>query len=179
MTSVLPGQIYSPIIKVIYSILKVNKKRLLKEIIFILFIAILFGLTYNSFSEQKISLIYKPFVLKDNSNLTIKDIRIIHKQKDALFIDTRDKDEYEAGHIPDAVNIPAGMARSKKMEILNQLPKDIQIITYCANPNCHIAERLAGEIQFLKFKSVTVFKGGWEAWQSTTTHPAKEGRNVR
>ncbi len=37
-----------------------------------------------------------------------KDIHIYTKQKDAVLVDLREPEEYKAGHIPGAVNIPAG-----------------------------------------------------------------------
>jgi rhodanese-related sulfurtransferase len=142
-----------------------NKSKHVKEMSIIVFAAVILGFLYNSFSEQKVPLIYKPFAPKSGSMLTVQEVNLIYKQKDALFIDARDKEEYEAGHIPGALNIPAGLGRTKKMALLNKLPKDIRIVVYCSNAACHKARRLAKEMLFLKFSSISVFEGGWETWE--------------
>ena len=140
--------------------------KMFKETIIIVFISVLSALIFNSMSEQQIPFIYHPYTFAQDRQLTIDDIKRIHKNKEALFIDARSVEEYQEGHISDAINIPAGMGRTKKMEMLNQIPKDLQIIVYCEDSQCHMAERLAKEMQYLKFASVTVFEGGWKEWCS-------------
>ena len=44
-----------------------------------------------------------------------------------LLLDVRTRDEFEAGHIPDAINIPIDELRSR----LADLPRDRQIAAYC------------------------------------------------
>lgn len=46
----------------------------------------------------------------------------------SVIIDTRTKEEYELGHIGGALNIPVDELRGR----LNEVPKDKQIIVYCA-----------------------------------------------
>ena len=147
-----------------------KKVKFIKEISIILFISILAGFTYNGISDQQIPLLYKPFIVESGSTLSISDARMIHKYKSALFIDARIKEEFDAGHIPDAINIPANLGRSDKIKLLEQLPKNLQIIVYCENPQCHFAERMAKEMHYMKFKSVVVFNGGWDAWNSTESN---------
>lgn len=147
-----------------------KKNKFIKEISIILFISILAGFTYNGISDQQIPLIYEPFIVESGSTLSISDARRINKYKSALFIDARIKEDFNAGHIPDAINIPANLSRSNKIELLEQLPKNLQIIVYCENPQCHFAERMAKEMQYMKFKSVIVFDGGWDVWNSTESN---------
>lgn len=143
-----------------------NKKKYLREILIIFLISILVGFAYNEISEQQLPLIYKPFKIEGGRKLSLTDVQRIHKQRNALFIDARIKEEYNAGHIPDAINIPANLNRSKKIDLWDEIPKNLQIIIYCEDPQCHFAERLAKEMQYMKFTSVVVFDGGWDAWNS-------------
>lgn len=53
----------------------------------------------------------------------------------ALLIDVRPPEEYEAGHIPGAVNIPL-KALPKR---LANLPKGKEIVAYCRGPYCLLA----------------------------------------
>ncbi len=151
-----------------------QKKRIIKEIMIMVSISVLTGFVYNCISEQQIPLIYHPNIIENDKILSLSEIKIIYKNKEALFIDTRIVEEFEAGHIPDAVNIPSGLERSKKIELLNQIPRDLQIIVYCENPQCNMAERLAKEMQYLKFTSVAVFEGGWDEWNSKINSEAED-----
>jgi len=56
------------------------------------------------------------------------NIRMTGKQK-AVLIDTRNPDEYQSGHIPGAINIPADYMKVEP----SRLPKDksTTIIFYC------------------------------------------------
>ncbi len=160
----LPDPIFETDINMLVKKLDKQKKRIIKEIIIIIFISITSALIYNLVSEQPISIVYHPYIIKNDKLLSFSDIERIHKNKEALFIDARTVEEYEEGHIPDAMNIPVELGRSKKMELLNQLSKNLQIIVYCENSQCSMAERLAKEIQYLQFKYVAVYEGGWDEW---------------
>ena len=52
---------------------------------------------------------YNVFVLLSEGNdipvLPVKDSYHVFREKATLFIDARDPEEYDAGHIPDAINI--------------------------------------------------------------------------
>jgi len=45
----------------------------------------------------------------------------------ALLVDVRDRDEFEAGHIPGAINLPLNQIRQR----LAELPRDREIWLYC------------------------------------------------
>jgi ArsR family transcriptional regulator len=48
------------------------------------------------------------------------------------LLDVRPEDEYAAGHLPGALNIPLSELESRLMEI----PKDREVIAYCRGPYC-------------------------------------------
>jgi hypothetical protein len=50
------------------------------------------------------------------------------KAKKAIFVDVRGKDQYDQGHIKEAINIPLGDILTRVREI----PPKTFIITYCA-----------------------------------------------
>ena len=49
-------------------------------------------------------------------------------EKKAVFVDVRPKDQYDAGHIKGAMNIPL----SDLLTRMKELPTNKEIITYCA-----------------------------------------------
>lgn len=143
-----------------------NKNRVLIELVVTLSLSMAAGLIFNAFRDQTVPLFYESSQIKSNDELTLAVVRTIYRQKEALFIDARKKTDYETGHIPGAINIPVNLGRSEKVELLNGISKDLKIIVYCENVQCQFADRLAREMQYMKFKSVAVFKGGWTAWNS-------------
>jgi rhodanese-related sulfurtransferase len=57
-------------------------------------------------------------------------------RKDLVFLDVRPEDEYEAGHIPNALSIPI-----KELELkINDIPKDKLIVAYCRGMFCTYAD---------------------------------------
>ncbi len=54
---------------------------------------------------------------------------------EAMVIDVRPPNEFEAGHIPGAVNIPLDTLP----EHLDKLPKEQEIVAYCRGPYCMLA----------------------------------------
>jgi rhodanese-related sulfurtransferase/DNA-binding transcriptional ArsR family regulator len=57
------------------------------------------------------------------------------KKGEAMVIDVRPGIEYDAGHIPGAVNIPV----EELQKHLRELPRDQRIIAYCRGPYCMLA----------------------------------------
>lgn len=53
----------------------------------------------------------------------------------AMVIDVRPADEYDAGHIPGAINIPLDELPRR----LETLPRDQEIVAYCRGPYCMLA----------------------------------------
>lgn len=79
--------------------------------------------------------------------------------KDKFVLDVRTKDEYEAGHIPEATQISAG----KLPQQLSTLPTDQPIVVHCQS-----GMRSPGAASLLRangFKNVFELEGGYPNWQ--------------
>jgi rhodanese-related sulfurtransferase/DNA-binding transcriptional ArsR family regulator len=57
------------------------------------------------------------------------------KSGDAILIDVRPREEYVAGHLPDARSIPLGELRER----LHELPRGTEIVAYCRGPYCMLS----------------------------------------
>lgn len=79
------------------------------------------------------------------------------------FIDARMPDEYAAGHIKGAFNIPFDGDESYR-EILNKFSKEEIIVVYCGGTDCDLSIYLGNELFEKGFKRVYVFFGGWNEW---------------
>ncbi len=104
---------------------------------------------------------------RDNGNTISRDEVAGLMKASAVLLDVRPKQEFDAGHLRGAVNIPIDELRRR----LKELPKDRQVITYCRGEFCVFADEAA---QILRAKGYRVVRleGGWPEWQS-------EGRPVR
>lgn len=89
--------------------------------------------------------------------------------KNALFIDGRPADEYKAGHIKGAINIPykefLEKTEEQKREIMKPYNKDGIIVSYCGGGECEISIDLAYEIAKLGYNSINIFLGGYKEWE--------------
>ena len=84
------------------------------------------------------------------------------KSRDAVIIDVREKDEWDEGHIPDAVHLSRGML---ELEIEDQFPeRDATIICHCGGGG---RSALAAEtLQKMGYKNVRSMAGGFKAWKA-------------
>ncbi len=103
-------------------------------------------------------------------NIVSGDLQVIHwhqidglDRASSLLIDVRTPAEFEAGHIPGAVNIPVDEIRRRLAEI----PKDKEIVVYCrVGLRGYLAYRILVQNGFPKVRNLS---GGW-----LTYHPVKE-----
>lgn len=97
------------------------------------------------------------------------EIRIDQVEKllanpDVLFIDARKANEYERGHIGNAINIFTPEFEQHIPRIIG-LPRDKPIVVYCGGGACELSHELAGHLVGLGFTRVFVYTGGWNEWE--------------
>ena len=83
-------------------------------------------------------------------------------QKGTVFVDAREPEYYQEGHIKGAWNIPFFLELVFKLDSLQG--KDAPMVIYCSGEECGSSEDLAYELQAEGFSNLLVFKGGWTAW---------------
>ena len=76
-----------------------------------------------------------------------------------VIIDVRDKEDYSAGHIPNAISIP----RNNLEERLSELSKDDIHIVYCYNQQCHLG-LCACRLLASKDYPCMHLDGGYKVW---------------
>lgn len=97
----------------------------------------------------------------------------IFRSGKALFMDARSEYDFNAGHIPKAVNVHPG----KGSQSLNSFANDKKrlVVIYCQSAGCHLAEDLAKELLSNGFADLKIMTEGWEAW-SQSGYPVESGR---
>jgi len=88
---------------------------------------------------------------------------LVRRMKDELVtvLDVRPQDEYAAGHLPEAVNIPL----RELVRRVRELPKNRQIVAYCRGPYCVLAFEAVALLRDRGFK-IRRLQDGFPEWQS-------------
>lgn len=87
------------------------------------------------------------------------------EDKDVLFIDARNDDEWSEGHIPGAIHIFPEDFQKHIPEIIG-LPRDKRIVAYCSGgPECPLSHELCDQLANFGFKRLFIYFGGWTEWK--------------
>jgi len=81
-----------------------------------------------------------------------------------VVIDARAAGEYETGHIAGAINVPYEGLAERYDWLSQKIPLDAIVVCYCQGVTCDDSEKLAQELKFMGYKSVVLYKGGWDEW---------------
>ena len=83
----------------------------------------------------------------------------------AVFIDARDPEDYESGHIENAINIPYDYYENYE-DVINGLDDAGIYIIYCSGEECSLSIDLADYLYNEKLiDKLLIFEGGWPQWR--------------
>ena len=78
---------------------------------------------------------------------------------DVVLLDVREPNEWNLGHLPDAIHIPRGILESS---IEPRVARDKRVVIYCASGN---RSALAAEtLQQMGYADVASMSGGFRGW---------------
>mgnify|MGYP003588030004 CR=1 FL=1 len=81
----------------------------------------------------------------------------------AVF-DARVPEQYEAGHLPGARNLPVDDADRRLGDYASWLTPDTPILVYCGGADCADALELALKLREYGFQDLTLYPGGYAEW---------------
>ncbi len=81
-----------------------------------------------------------------------------------MLIDVREADEFHAGHIPGAINIPRGLLEFKLSNEPELAQRDQKLVLYCKNSGR--AALAACSLKDMGYLHVLSIEGGFEAWSA-------------
>ncbi len=105
-----------------------------------------------------------------NTFLTVKDSlepvpasELLQRARSGLVtvIDVRPSEEFAAGHVPGAINLPLKQLES----CLHQLPAEHEIVAYCRGPYCVLAFEAVAKLREKGFKARRL-QDGFPEWKS-------------
>ncbi|MDX7991070.1 ArsR/SmtB family transcription factor [Xenorhabdus littoralis] len=82
------------------------------------------------------------------------------KEKSMTLLDVRPKEEFEQGHLPEAINIPVDELENR----LDELTSHQDLIAYCRGPYCVLS---ANALELLRARGIQArrFKKGFSGWK--------------
>ncbi|MHB1173606.1 MAG: rhodanese-like domain-containing protein [Sulfuriferula sp.] len=93
----------------------------------------------------------------------------------AIVIDVREPAEFDAGHLPNAVNIPRGVLEFKTGDHPALSNKEAEILLYCKTGGRSALAALS--LQRLGYINPVSMAGGFEAWINAGQKVAKDTTN--
>lgn len=87
--------------------------------------------------------------------------------KDAIFVDARLRDRFDAGHIEGALLLNHEEWDALVPKFLDVWDPDKKVVVYCDGGGCDAARSVAERMRDkLQIPNVYILKGGWPEWQS-------------
>ena len=86
------------------------------------------------------------------------------KSGEAVMIDVRDKDEWDEGHIPDAMHLSRGTV---ELDIEEKVP-DLNAMVICHCGGGGRSALAAESLQKMGYKNVRSMAGGFKAWKTAS-----------
>lgn len=80
---------------------------------------------------------------------------------DVTLLDVRSEEEYQAGHLPGAINAPL----DRLDQVLDLLPGDREIVAYCRGPYCALSHDVVQHLAELGFRARR-FEEGFPQWKA-------------
>lgn len=88
-----------------------------------------------------------------------------YQSRNVVFIDARDSEDYEYGHIKGSINLPYDYLEEYWDRIALGIPKDNDIIICCSGTECESSLFLGREMVYQGYKKIFIFYGGWREWE--------------
>ena len=94
------------------------------------------------------------------TEVTPQQARALHERGDnVVFLDVREPQEWNLGHLPRAIHIPRGMLESS---IEARVPREQKVVIYCASGNR--SAFAADTLQQMGYSDVASMSGGFRGW---------------
>lgn len=117
-----------------------------------------------------ISLLWPMFARPSGNSVSPAEATQLINREDAHIVDVREADEYVAGHLPDAKNIPVAKLADRVSEL--EKFKDKPIIICCATGMR--SNKACSELKKHGFEKLHNLAGGVDAWVGAG-YPIKKG----
>lgn len=127
------------------------------------------GLGWNLVSPRGIPLIAVPVMPptpgQESGYLSIEQAEAMWGGGATLFLDARDPADYAAGHIGNAMNLPAQSFEGYFSMIAPMITAESPMVLYCDGLQCDLGQRLRVKLRELGYTNTHLLHNGWTAWR--------------
>ena len=81
-----------------------------------------------------------------------------------VIFDARNRELYEAGHLPRALSLPVEETDQRLGSYAARLTPQTAVLVYCGGADCGDALELAEKLRKLGFSNITLYPGGYAEW---------------
>jgi len=155
-----------------------SSSNILLKAVAIVCVGFVIGILNNAFSERGVSLVGKwdkkavsdslvvphSYQPEDPEAVTLNQALKSFESEQTIFLDCRLKEDFDAGHIEGAVNLPWEEFEQHFTQVEPSLEEAKEIIAYCDGTECELSLLMARELAHLGYQNVKVFFGGWVEW---------------
>ncbi len=139
----------------------------LRRILTILLLSAILGIARNVIFSGGIDLSVSetPVISSDSLSLEIS-LQAGYQlyRQDLPFIDARSAESYQAGHIPDAVSLPATVSFQQQMMIAQSLDTSRTYVLYCNDEHCTLADEIYEFMRVSGFHNLHIMYEGYDGW---------------
>ncbi len=96
----------------------------------------------------------------DLESITIDELLKRSRREKIMLIDVRPEDEYNAGHIKNALSIPLSQLKKR----ISELPKGKTIVAYCRGPLCVMAVEAVKMLKGKNYRAIRL-EDGFTEWK--------------
>jgi rhodanese-related sulfurtransferase len=107
--------------------------------------------------------------------LGLMQVKELFDKKEAVIIDSRDRNTYAAGHIKGAISLPLLEAGTLVAEFSGRIPKNAMLVVYCNGYACEDSVELGKQLIAAGYATVYYFDGGFPAWRDAR-YPTAGGK---
>jgi rhodanese-related sulfurtransferase len=115
-------------------------------------------------NREKAELEIPPSFEEGDSLVSLEQAYSAFLKGEALFLDAREEEEYNEGHIAGALNLPFEFWDDYWDYVKPDLDPAKEIIAYCGGLDCELSLFEARELKNLGYEKSYTFFGGWQKW---------------
>jgi rhodanese-related sulfurtransferase len=105
-----------------------------------------------------------------------KVLASLARDETATVVDARRTDDFKAGHIPNARNIPPDVGATELDQLLKSIPASNHIAIYCGSKDCPYSGIVAQKVFQRGYTRISLYRGGWVEWAEREEPDPAPGR---
>ena len=151
-------------------------RKIVQQMSAIVLLGVGLGLAGNQVSPRGLPLITPPKKTPQaNEFIALEKAKKLWDSGVVLFLDAREPADYAAGHIGNALNLPAQSFERHFGDIAPMLTPESGMVLYCDGVKCELGHRLQTSLRQLGYTNTYLLFNGWTAWRQAGLPSAQGG----